>query len=79
MRCKLTTINLDYLYKTKEKKTWRAVGILEKAANYGFPKKNLDTKSKRKIKTFPENWDSKAPSVGTLFTYLENKTFCFSR
>ena len=23
------------------------------------------------IKTFPENWDSKAPSVGTLLAYLE--------
>ena len=23
------------------------------------------------LKTFPENWDSKAPSVGTLFAYLE--------
>ena len=22
-------------------------------------------------KTFPENWDSKAPSVGTLLAYLE--------
>ena len=24
-----------------------------------------------KIKTFTENWDSKAPSVGTLLAYLE--------
>ena len=24
-----------------------------------------------KSKTFPENWDSKVPSVGTLFAYLE--------
>jgi hypothetical protein len=24
-------------------------------------------------KTFPENWDSKAPSVGTLLAYLETK------
>ena len=23
------------------------------------------------IKTFPENWDSKAPSVGTLLAYLK--------
>jgi hypothetical protein len=23
------------------------------------------------LKTFPENWDSKAPSVGTLLAYLE--------
>ena len=23
------------------------------------------------FKTFPENWDSKAPSVGTLLAYLE--------
>ena len=37
-------------------------------------------------KTFPDNWDSKAPSVGTLLVYLEtslnhilfrNKTFFF--
>ena len=40
-------------------------------------------------KTLPENWDSKAPSVGTLLAYLETtayiifllgiKLFCFSR
>ena len=40
-------------------------------------------------KTFPENWDSKAPSVGTLFANLETtakiilflgiKLFCFLR
>ena len=23
------------------------------------------------VKTFPENWDSKAPSIGTLLAYLE--------
>ena len=23
------------------------------------------------IKTFPENWDSKAPSIGTLLVYVE--------
>ena len=52
MRYKLTTINLDYLYKTKEKKkTWRAVGILEKSANYGFPKKGLLTQCPRGKKT----------------------------
>ena len=40
------------------------------------------------LKTFPENWDSKAPSVETLLAYFRddglnyiffrNKTFCFS-
>ena len=24
-----------------------------------------------KCKTFPENWDSKAPSIGTLLAYVE--------
>ena len=27
--------------------------------------------SKRVHKTFPENWDSKAPSIGTLLAYVE--------
>ena len=38
------------------------------------------------IKTFTENWDSKAPSVGTLFrdyglnhSFFRNKTFLFFR
>ena len=26
-----------------------------------------------KVKTFPENWDSKAPSGGTLLAQLETK------
>ena len=25
----------------------------------------------RKVTTFPENWDSKAPSIGTLLVYVE--------
>ena len=27
-----------------------------------------------KVKTFTENWDSKAPSVGTLLAYLQTTT-----
>ena len=36
-----------------------------------FAKKEKKEKLVLFFKTFPENWDSKAPSVGTLLAYLE--------
>ena len=35
----------------------------------------IPTAMKVMIKTFPENWDSKEPPIGTLLAYVETTTF----